>query len=112
MAAFICTEIEEKYDCIYCCTAALILYRNRGGFDLHLIAVQSCTENEVYGCIYLQYGQAQNSRCTTALKAVQSAFIWHRNRGCTTAVFAGHEFPDFEIKSVVKISCIFTVFLS
>ena len=27
-------------------------------------------------------------------------------------LFAGHKFPDFEIKSVVEISSIFTVFLS
>ena len=47
-----------------------------------------------------------------ALKAVRSAFIRHRNRGCMAVVFAGHIFPDFEIKSWVKISCIFTVFLS
>ena len=44
--------------------------------------------------------------------AVRSAFNRHRNRGCMTAVFAGHKFPDFEIKSVVEISCISIVFLS
>ena len=44
--------------------------------------------------------------------AVQSAFNRHRNRGCTDAVFAVHKFPYFEIKSVVEISCISTVFLS
>ena len=86
------------------------MHINRGGFDLHLIAVRSGSENEVYGCIYLLYGQAQNSRCTAALKAVRSAFIWHRNRGCTAAVNVGHDFQDFEIKSWVEISCIFTVF--
>ena len=44
--------------------------------------------------------------------AVRSAINEHRNRGCTAGVFARHKFPDFEIKSVVEISCISTVFLS
>ena len=38
-------------------------------------------------------------------------FIGTENEG-VRLLFAGHKFPDFEIKSVVEISCISTVFLS
>ena len=38
-------------------------------------------------------------------------FIGTENEG-VRLLFVGHKFPDFEIKSVVEISCISTVFLS
>ena len=38
-------------------------------------------------------------------------FIGTENEG-VRLLFAGHKFPDFEIKSVVEISCISTVLLS
>ena len=38
-------------------------------------------------------------------------FIGTENEG-VRLLFAGHKFPDFEIKSVVEISCISTLLLS
>ena len=78
-----CTEIKGTA-CIKYCT---VLHRNRGVL-LH-----------------------RNRGVRLTFIAVRSAFIWHRNRGCTAAVNAGHDFQDFEIKSLVEISCIFTVLL-
>ena len=86
-------------------------------YDQHLIAAQKSR----YGCINLLhsfrgYGKhlfgTVYEEVRLSFIAVRSAFNRHRNRGCMTAVFAGHKFPDFEIKSVVEISSIFTVFLS
>ena len=81
------------------------------GYGQHLFGTEIKTG---YGCINscteIEVQPAFN--CCTEIKEVQPAFnAGHRNRGVRTAVNAGHDFQDFEIKSWVKISCIFTVFL-
>ena len=70
----------------------------RGAFIAVRIAQKSrvCT-----ACIYC---------CTDCINCWHSflgRIFWHRNRGG----FAGHVFQDFEMKSWVEISWIFTVFL-
>ena len=127
----LCTGIEEKYGLYLILYGCIYLHRNREVRPVSLLygCINYSTVFEGTNNIYLaqisrEYGLhlllAQKSRQGTAAlncwyrnrDSVRSAFIRHRNRGCTAAVFAGHVFPDFEIKSWVKISCIFIVILS